>query len=244
MSLGRPDFTRRGFVALTCTGLFWDLRLAFGASDFWNKKDPATWSGGDIRTLTTESPWAKAVAVASRAQAGETFPGSSPAGSGLPGDPAIGSPGQQANNPRMNIPIGGADANTRGVEGRRPSVVTVRWESAEPIRDALKNSIPSVFDQHYVISVSGFQIPGAERAAMLEQLKASASLQARGKDRVQPGVAQYSKDGSIILFAFLKELFPLTAADKDVQFTINTGDLSLRAKFDPKEMTYHGQLAI
>ncbi len=113
-------------------GLFSGLPPAFGASDFWNKKDPAGWTGGDIRILTTGSPWAKAVAVASRAHSpgAKPFPAAVRPASGLPGDPAIGSASQQANNPRMNIPIGGADANTSGVGGRRPSVVTVRWESA------------------------------------------------------------------------------------------------------------------
>jgi hypothetical protein len=242
------DFSRRRFVTLAGTGLFLsNLPCAFGASDFWNKKDPANWTGDDIRVLATRSPWAKDVAVLSRGEGREPFAGSSPTGSGLPGDPGSTSPAQQA-NARMNIPIGGTGAaDARGDERRGPMAapaVTVRWESAQPIRDALKGAIPADFDQHYVIGVTGFQVPAFDSAGMLERLKDSASLQAKGKDRVQAGVARYSSDKATILFGFSKELLPLTIADKDVQFTINTGDLSLRAKFDPKEMIYRGQLAL
>ncbi len=78
---------------------------------------------------------------------------------------------------------------------------------------------------------------------MLELLRTSAFLE-KGKEQTQPGLVEYSKDGATIFFGFAKELFPLTNTDKDVQFMINTGDLRIRAKFEPKEMIYKGKLAL
>jgi len=119
----------------------------------------------------------------------------------------------------------------------------VRWESARPILDATGIPLSTDFRGHYVIGVTGLQVPPAQRPGMLQILQGAAFLE-KGKERVQPGVAEYSRDGATIFFGFSRELFPLTAADKEVQFEINTGDLRIRAKFELKEMTYRGQLAL
>ena len=79
---------------------------------------------------------------------------------------------------------------------------------------------------------------------VVDKLKSSATLQAKGRAPVQAGMVELTKDGSEVLFGFSKELFPLNATDRDLYFSLNTGEVSLRAKFEPKEMMYHGQLAI
>jgi hypothetical protein len=45
-------------------------------------------------------------------------------------------------------------------------------------------------------------------------------------------------------FGFAKEFMPLTSTDKDVTFALNTAQLELKARFDPKEMLYLGKLAV
>ena len=256
MAIDRHRLNRRGFIAVGAgTGLlFGNLQSAFGASDFWNKKEPSEWSGSDIHMLTTRSPWAKEVRIEDRSKAGNTYDGSAPVGSNLPGDPnsamrstgIAGGPPSQASMQRAPVPYeigpGQRDAERRPIPSAAVGAV-VRWESARPILDATGIPLPTDFRGHYVIGVSGLQIAPAERPGMLELLKGAASLE-KGKERIQPGLAEYSKDGSTVFFGFAKELFPLTAADKEVQFEINTGDLRVRAKFEMKEMAYRGELAL
>jgi hypothetical protein len=179
------------------------------------------------------------------------YPGNNPNTGGYP-------PGTQTGggigNPGGGIGMPGGIGGRRGGQAGNPAdsipmpelEVTVRWESAKPVLEALKTSLPSEFADHYVIGVNG--ISNAVSSAgkdkeddMLDRLKGSAFLQAKGKEAIQPGVVQRSKDGSDVLFGFKKEFLPLSASDKDVQFTLNTGQISLKAKFDPKEMVYRGK---
>ncbi len=256
MVIDRHRLNRRGFIALSAgTGvLFGNLQLAFGASDFWNKKEPAEWSASDIHMLTSRSPWAKEVRIEDRSKAGNSYDGSAPVGSNLPGDPnnamrstgVASGPQTQASMQRAPVPYeigqGQRDAERRAIPAAAVAAV-VRWESARPILDATGIPLPTDFRGHYVIGMSGLQIAPAERPGMLELLRGAASLE-KGKERIQPGLAEYSKDGSTVFFGFARELFPLTSADKEVQFEINTGDLRVRAKFEMKEMVYRGQLAL
>jgi hypothetical protein len=166
----------------------------------------------------------------------------------------IGDPGGGIGNPGGGIGMPGGIGGRRGGQGGNPADsipiqgidVTVRWESAKPVLEALKTSLPSEFADHYVIGVNGLSnsvsSAGKDKEDdMLDRLKGSAFLQAKGKEAIQPGVVQRSKDGSEVLFGFKKEFLPLSASDKDVQFSLNTGQISVKAKFDPKEMVYRGK---
>jgi hypothetical protein len=248
--------TRREAVALlTGTGLFFcTRRFAFGASPFWNKKNKNEWSSDEIRSLTTKSPWAKEARIEYRKGLQPNFDGT-PCGLAMPANEvANGTPVNQQAGVRMNVPLSGSGADASSASGARrggdPTIpieataATVRWESAQPILDALKTSVPEDFEGRYVISVTGLPLQADPRAVPAAILKNSSYLQAKGKEPAQPGVVRYTKDGSRILFGFAKDFLPLTAADKDVQFSVNSGDIQIRARFDPKEMTYHGQLAI
>jgi len=115
--------------------------------------------------------------------------------------------------------------------------VIVVWESAQPLRDALKYRFPADFADRYVIGVH--DLPAAK-----DRENVMATLQARGQSPVDAGVVLERQGGSVLLFGFSKELLPLTASDKDVLFTLNTDRFSVRTKFDPKEMLYRGMLAL
>jgi len=119
--------------------------------------------------------------------------------------------------------------------------VTVIWESAQPIREALRPVIPPQFNGRYVVSIRGL-----EGTQSLDKLEAGAELSAKGKPPVEAGVV--AQRNSTYLFGFSKELMPLTAGDKDVQFIVRTGlDLKgilVRVTFNPKEMLYRGALAL
>jgi hypothetical protein len=78
----------------------------------------------------------------------------------------------------------------------------------------------------------------------VERLKAGAMLQAKDKDPEGAGVARRAPSDEAWLFGFSKELLALSAADRDVEFSLHSGPMIVKAKFEPREMMYRGQLAL
>jgi hypothetical protein len=174
--------------------------------------------------------------------------GRSSGGIGIPGIGGIGIPG-----------LGGKGRGRGGVAS--PYEGTVRWESARPILEAMKAPLPEAFEGRYVISVSGIPLlrdrsmgageeddsPASRRREKddIDSLKSLSSLEARGRDPVQAGmVTRQVATGSSFLFGFSRELLPLETRDTDFLFTTTLGRLVVKAHFVPKEMLYHGQLAV
>jgi hypothetical protein len=125
----------------------------------------------------------------------------------------------------------------------------------------MKSPLPEAFEGRYVISVSGIPLlrdrstgggeeddsPTSRRRDQddLDRLKGLTSLEARGRDPVQAGmVARQVSTGSSFLFGFSRELLPLETRDTDFMFTTQLGRLVVKAHFLPKEMLYHGELAV
>ena len=236
--------TRRGVLGIIAGARAARL-YAFG-SDFWNKKDPPEWTSEEIAQLTSKSPWAKEVSASAPAQGGYGQGGGSRRGGGM-GIPGIGGGGMG----------GGGMGGGRGNRGGMPTQSfrgTVRWESAQPVLEALKSKLPEAFANHYVISVSGFPLSGRNRrrsqgeddtADLLDRLKQVTFLEAKGKRDLQPGLVQEqtSSYGSV-LFGFSKEMLTIKPEDKEVTFTTEVGRLTVKAKFNLKDMMYHGELAV
>ncbi|MGA3018256.1 MAG: hypothetical protein ABSF62_14150 [Bryobacteraceae bacterium] len=271
--------SRRTMLALAGAALApWDL-LEASTSDFWNKKDPSKWSQDEIDRLTTKSPWAREVTAqyapgSNNGGYGNGSPNGNPNGGGYPG-------GQGGGMPRIGIGgigMGGQRRGMGGGQGRGGQgngsnlstyKGTVRWESAQPILDALKTPLPDAFANHYVISVIDFPLLSDRRRQdtdqdsgsgsgsgssnsqqqddkkMLDDLKQYTSLQPKDKDRAQPGIVQrLTASGSIFLFGFAKDFFDFGKNDHEVDFSTRLGRLLIRAKFDPREMMYHKKLAV
>ncbi len=241
---GVPD--NESYFKLTRRSL---LMLAAGASvtacgrlyaanpEFWEKKPPSEWTSEEIDRLITRSPWAKQVSPESKAPQGGRG-----GGFHLPGGIGIGGMG----GGRMGGGRGG-----RGGGGASSIQGIIRWESAKPILEALKTTLPESLADRYVISVNGFPIRTEGEGSrdpddMLEALKTLTSLHPKGKEPAQPGVVerQASTGAPNFLFGFAKDLLALDRDDTEVEFTTQLGRLALRAKFNLKEMMYRGALAI
>jgi hypothetical protein len=209
--------TRRDWVG----GLgFLTVANLFGASEFWRKKDPSTWTSDEILLLATRSPWAKTARVLPK-------PGRD-RGSLQPTGPDVGA-GGRSGNPRLGeVPV------------LPVAEVTVVWQSAQPLLEALKSSFPSDFANHYVVGVNDLPKEEGGRKVNLDSM--TANLQVRGKDSTDAGAIQSTRE--VVLFAFSKELLPLSASDKEVIFMLDTNQYSVRTRFDLKEMMYHGKLAV
>src|SRR5437899_5396938 len=145
--------TRRTLFLLTGAGVAGLRQLSAGAGDFWDKKPPADWTSEEIDRLLTKSPWAKEVNAqyAAGQSGGSGYPGGGyPDGTGYPGGGGGSSGPGTIGIPGVGIPgIGGIGFPRRGGGGRGTTGQprggqgsafhgTVRWDSARPIRDAVK----------------------------------------------------------------------------------------------------------
>src|SRR5579864_4913223 len=138
------------------------------AKDFWNEKKPSDWTKDEIQQLLTKSPWAKDASIFDSA----THKGvsSAPFAGGIYG-------------PQYESPDGKSLPSVRGLKGWG---ATVLWESALPVREALKTPKTTGADQNYIIALLG-EIPAAsipsdddnetERQAKMDILRESTRLE-------------------------------------------------------------------
>lgn len=217
--------TRREIIALAA---LLASPIKGNAESFWNKDDPSTWTEDEIVELTTRSPWARISRVDLK-----------PKGKDAEGN--------------QSAPSGPTPFHMNQAEpghSPKPAAATVTWESALPLFDAQHQKLPAQFLGHYVIGVKDFPIlvdAGPQRQSpqeLMDWLKNSATLQAKSREPIEAGVVATSRQGTLLLFGFLRELMPLTVNDKDVDFTLSTTQAAVKARFEPKEMLYHGELAL
>jgi len=255
--------SRRGILRLAGGAGIASLGRLYASGDFWNKKDPSEWTGAEIDQLTNKSPWAKELTITGPAQGsnrggyggGGGYPGGG--GGGYPGGGGVGFPGGGIGFP------GGGMGRRRGGGGGMPGQsykAVIRWESAQPILDALKKPLPKGLENHYVISVGGIPVDAGSRRRyqsggeddssqsnqdVLDRMKGVTYLQPKDKRDLQPGIiVQQPANYGDIYFGFAKDLVTLRPEDKEVAFTTSFGTMTVKAKFNLKEMMYHGALAV
>jgi len=231
---------------------------AFAGGEFWNDKPPSEWSEKDVQRLLARSPWAKDAGVQMNFSAMQQGGGPGPGGGGMGrGGPGMGGPGMGGPGMGGGGPVGGPPGEGPG--GPPQFKAVVRWESAAPIRAALKKESSGQDSEFYVISVSGLPMPGAgrrlpgqestpegdaeRRQQMQERMKQATSLQPKGRLAISPARIENAGDGTTVFF-FARDGAPLSFDDKEVAFTTRIGPLEIKAKFILKEMKYQGKLAI
>jgi hypothetical protein len=226
MAIGKTEpgaMNRRRWVHAIGAGLGLATTQLFAASQFWNRKDPDVWTSDEVIELATKSPWAVVARVLPNP--GRDRGGFDPT---IP-DLASGNAGGRSGNNRLgDVPVIPVDA------------VTVVWESAQPLKEALKTAFPRDFANHYVIGVH--ELPTAEGRQKVNLETMTAHLEVRGKGSIDSGGILPSRN--VTLFAFAKELLPLSATDKEAVFMLETNQYSIRARFSLKEMIYRGKLAV
>jgi hypothetical protein len=245
-------FTRREALCLAGGSWMTSIDLEASTGDFWNTKPPSEWSAEEAGRLLNKSPWAKEVTAsyAGDGRQGGGYPGGGGGYPGGMGGPRIGIGGLGLPMPRGRM--GGG----RGRGGAAPAAYkgVIRWESAQPIREADKTPLPDSLKDHYVISVSGIPMNTGRRLQeddgdssqpqqdRFEALKQFTILQPKGKELAQAGVVE--QQGGTFLFGFSKDSLQLSADDKEFDFSTRMGNLAVKAKFDAKEMVYHRRLAV
>jgi hypothetical protein len=132
-----------------------------------------------------------------------------------------------------------------------PVVLTLRWESALPIRAAQLKSrdavTTSIGEKHYAVAVYG--LPGkyvvGDSKSEIEQLKRQAVIKREGKKDIRPSAVQLVElhSGPVILYLFPRSA-EITRQDGRIEFSAQIGKLRLSQFFAVDEMSYRGKLEL
>jgi hypothetical protein len=234
------------------------------SSDFWMKKPPAEWTADEIRQLRTKSPWAKKT----RAEISGGGPGRASGGVGADSG-AVPDPGRGPSLNAAGLPGRGMVADDDpppGGRGAEAPEFLIRWESAQPLMALQKEPFPHELLGRYVISVTGLTpqmiLLGVGRAgrgrgdappsqanvdprrAEAEQIFSGITLSVKGRDPQNAAAMMRTVDMQTYLFGFPKEHLALEPSDKEALSALKLGPLSLKAKFELKDMMFAGQLAV
>ena len=201
--------------------------LLLAADQAWKNKQFPEWTEEDAKELLKDSPWVKAV-VATLVKSPEGV--------------SVGRRGGRRHGASDTAPSAKA----------QPPTLTLRWESALPVREAeLKArdvTAPTLDDEdHYAIAVYG--IPRAmlrdDSKIMAEDLKRQALLKREGKKDIKPSSVEIllRDDGPVALY-----LFPKSAEfdwrDHKIEFDAQTPGLKFTQAFSFDDMTFHGKLEL
>jgi hypothetical protein len=219
---------------------------AYEDKEFWNTKPPEEWTNSEIHQLLTLSPWAKSATVTNTTGRNGPLSGSRVGGGGrrvYAG--GIGSGGTHT----------ASGTNPSGTNGDEPGSDTfkaiVRWESALPVRQALRKTLWADAEEYYIIALTGgipaVGIPtndddASERKQKLEALQDTTRIERR-KDQDPLTLRRAESVPGGILFYFLRA-FELKPDDRQVTFVTKLGPADVKCRFIPKEMLYRGKLDI
>ena len=233
-------------------GMMLAAACCFGAEDFWSVREPARWSGEEIRRMVTDSPWAREAQVRLRAEGIDNFVTIPPARDSV--DPA----------------------------GTPPSVmpeILVRWDSAAPVCEAcsrggmdrplfsciskllylssLSEKFQKLQEEFYIVTVSNYPAPAGANApqhseaanAALERLSGriqqATFLKRKGRTPFKPAhVAALPAADRLLLMIFFPRTEALSVADKEILFESNDGTIEISARFDLRKMIYRHALAL
>jgi hypothetical protein len=244
------------------------------ADQTWKDKQVSQWNDDDAKQVLTDSPWTKTVTPTVNPAAnsqrgmgrggGMGFPGMGGMGrrggmgypgGGYPGGgyPGGGYPGGGGYPNGGDYPSGGQTGTTNdgGANSSQPPNLTVRWESALPVRAAeLKtrdNNAPTLDEDHYAIAVYGLpaRVANGNVQQLQDQLKKQASIKRDGKKDLKPSSVEVlqRENGPVIVYLFPRSK-EITKQDKRVEFDAQAGRFQFTQSFYTEDMSYQGKLEL
>jgi len=228
--------TRRSAV-LMGLGLGGAAVLSAWTKDFWNEKKAADWTDDEIQQMLNKSPWAKDASIFDSA-----------AHKGLSTAPRTAGAGRRGRTTTSGnaAPLPGYAAAWKAI---------VRWESALPVREAVKAARNKDAEENYILAVIG-DIPGvgvpsddddpAERQQKMDNLKENTRLERRDdplelqRVKIAPKTP-LSPAGTLFYFS---RVLPIMPEDKQVTFVSKVGPLEVKCKFTLRDMLYRGNLEL
>ncbi len=234
------------------------LPLRAARKEFWNTKDPVSWSHDEKQVLLGQSPWAREGFVRMEVEKNRrTTPGYG--NNGMPGvDMPDTRPGVAPGGVR-SVPIGEAPPPVPNTDPGNPVQfrVLARWETAKPVRLAGGPEVPELTGQFYVIRLQGLPLMPPPKArpgevapnpnqGMLQAIKEGSRLERKDKPGI-PCAHLFTGSGDAateVLLFFPRGADPITVADKLVTLESRFALFHLSIKFPLKDMMYRGELAL
>jgi len=222
--------TRRELLILSLAAV---PALSSPAGEFWNDKKSADWTPEEIQEMLTRSPWAREGAVSVFGGSGGSLINRSGA---MNRSGNMSSSGRQRANPTPTTQGDAPDLRYKAI---------VRWQSALPIREALKEKAVSGFADSYIVAVVGDlamadpDADDAQRESRLDMMKQYTKLGRRGGAIPLSNIESVKNLGTLFYF-------PRAEPIKDGQVTFSTkmGPIEVKCKFTIKEMMYRGKLEL
>jgi hypothetical protein len=121
----------------------------------------------------------------------------------------------------------------------------VRWESALPIREALKLKPTEALKDSYILAVVGdltLADPDedqAQRESRIDMMKQSTKLDRHGGPIPLANIEMVKKEGTLFYFPREEQI-----KDGQITFTTRIGPVEVKCKFTAKEMMSHGKLEL
>jgi len=239
--------------------------LTLIAEDFWLKKPYTEWGDKEAARLLQNSPWARQVSVSMGGPSQAMGSGGGGRGGGRGGGMGDITSGA-ADNPNMNGPNtrgrGGSGEGQLESLGGGPSILlTVRWQSALPVRQAVvvsklgrqkaTSEEANKFLNHeltgYVVALIG--LPGAMARMPGERLneiaRTATALRIKDKDPIPALKAEaVSRDNLVDLYFVFPKTSPITLEDKEVEFAVSVGHIEVKRKFKLKDMMIGDKLEL
>lgn len=207
--------------------------FASPANEFWNEKKPEDWTPEEVQELLTKSPWAKDAAVSVFGGAGGSLTNRNGA---MNRNGGMTNSGRQRASSNQTTQSDAADLRYKAI---------VRWDSALPIREALKSKPAAGMADFYILAVVGDlaladpDADDAQRESRLDMMKEYTKLEKHGGAIPLVNLELVKKEGT--LFYFPREE-PIK--DGQVTFTTKMGPVEVKCKFAVKEMMYRGKLEL
>lgn len=221
--------------------------------EFWESKDPGSWSNEEKQVLLWQSPWARegsarmedkqepTVGYNSKGQRGVDMPDNRPGTGGVKSVP-------------MGEPIPPVPKPGEPIQFR----VLARWETAKPVRLAGGPAVPELSGEFYVIRLRGLPLmpppkvkPGEEappdpNEGMLQAIKEGTRLDRAHKAPLSCAhlFTRAGNGAPDVLLFFPRGADPITIADKVVTLESRFAVFHLSIKFPLKEMMYKGELTL
>jgi hypothetical protein len=228
------------------------IALAALAADdpAWKTKQIPDWSEDDAKDILADSPWVKSFTPAMKPQQNNTSRRGGFGGSGI----GIGMPGMGGMGGRRGggYPGGGGYPSDRqSPRNDEAPKVTLRWESAMPVRTAeLKvhdNDAPTLDDKHYAIAVYGIpdRMLVGDTKKLQDQLKGKASIKRDGKKDFKPSSVEVLErpHGPVVVYMF-PMTNEITRQDHRLEFDADMGRLQLTQSFFTDDMFWQGKLQL
>jgi hypothetical protein len=221
----------------------------------WKSKQIPDWTESDAKDFLNESPWVKSFTPGMKAANTQVRRSMNPIGMGGIGlgVPGMGGPGMGGARRGMGYPGGGypSGQSQRSSNTEDPPKLTLRWESAMPVRSAeIKahdNLAPTIDEKHYAIAVYGIpdRLLDGDTKKLQDQLKKEAAIKPDGKKDFKPSSVEVLErpDGPVVVY-FFSNSTEIAKADRRAEFDATIGRLILTQSFFIDEMVWQGKIEL